>query len=285
MRQALRYLPTFVAVLEAGGVRAASSTLHKTQAAISYDLKQLQDIMGVSLLIRSGRELQPTEAGRRLLAASQRMLQDLSTAIGTPANSTEPMRVASVPGFGRYVAHRMLIACADERSVELRFYTNEEVMERVRIGQVDFGFCFAERPSRTLVFQPFHHEDMALIVPPRWCGEPPVRKWKDLIAAKPVVSYDECDFVFAQWFAATYGDPRRSMIAGDHYSELEEVIQAVASGRGFSIVPLDAVAALAKLAPVTVIKTKPVVRNVVYAVYRSDRPDAIAMLPASPIRP
>jgi DNA-binding transcriptional LysR family regulator len=284
MKRALRFLPTFVAVLESGGVRAAASILHKTQAAISYDLKQLQDTVGVPLLARSGRGLRPTEAGKRLLRASRRMLDELSAALHEPATELEPLRIAAVSGFGRYVAHDTLLACAGARSLELRFFTNEEVMARVRTGDAELGFCFARRPSRTLLFKPFYRERMVLIVPPAWRLPTASDAWKGALGDQRVVSYDESDFVFARWFSALFGDPRRKFQQGDHYTELEEVVRAVSAGRGFSVVPFDSADALKRITPVRIVETRPVVENVVYAVCRADRTEALSALPGQSVR-
>lgn len=61
----LRNLTTFVAVVETGSMTAASARCNITQAAVSQQIKNLEDEVGMRLLHR-GSELKPTEAGRLL---------------------------------------------------------------------------------------------------------------------------------------------------------------------------------------------------------------------------
>ena len=51
---------------------------------------------------------------------------------------------------------------------------------------------------------------------------------------------DEYEYVFAQWFAAVHGSQPRALIKHDHFTELEEALTAVKSGRGVTIAPADA---------------------------------------------
>lgn len=283
MERALKFLPTYVAVLEAGGVRAAASLLHKTQSAISYDLAELQHIVGQQLLVRSGRTLKPTVAGHRVLEASKKILLDLRAALADQGVAKSPLRIAAVPGFGRYVAHALLLEHHPNRSIQLQFYSNEGVMERVRSGDAELGFCFAERASQTLAFEPFYREEMVLVTPiDRW-RHPPAEDWRVVTEGKPAVGYDECDFSFATWFTNTTGDPRRSVLRGDHYLELEEVVRAVSAGRGYSILPRDTAMALAVVTPVAMFSAAPPVMNMIYLVYRSDRPQLRQMCPISQV--
>ncbi len=269
MRHALRFLPSFLAVVEAGGVRAAAAGLHKTQAAVSYDLQQMQALLGTRLFVRSGRELRLTPAGERLADAGGGWLAALEAATDAGRDETSPLRVAAVSGFGRYVAHRRLMASAGSRPLRLEYLRNDEVLARVREATVDFGFCFTTRASRSLAFVPVYRERLVLVVPPDWQVPRDPQARRRLLAERPAVTYDESDYVFARWFGAVYRDPRHRCVPGDHYAELEETLAAVAGGRGYTIVPGDAAAALVALHPVRILAPQRAVTNRVYAVHRA----------------
>lgn len=68
-------LRSFVTVAESGGVTRASGQLNVTQSAVSMQLKRLEDVLGLSLLDRSGRGVVPTAAGEQLLSYARRMLE------------------------------------------------------------------------------------------------------------------------------------------------------------------------------------------------------------------
>ncbi len=67
-------LRAFTAVAETGGVTSAARSLHLTQAAVSQQIKQLEDFFGFSLFDREQRRLALTPTGDRLLAYAQRIL-------------------------------------------------------------------------------------------------------------------------------------------------------------------------------------------------------------------
>lgn len=70
----LTALRSFVAIADAGGVTRAAGFLNLTQSAVSMQIKRLEDGLGVQLLDRSARKVQPTAAGEHLLSYARRML-------------------------------------------------------------------------------------------------------------------------------------------------------------------------------------------------------------------
>lgn len=67
-------LRSFVAVAELGGVTRAAGFLNLTQSAVSMQLKRLEDLLGLSLLDRSGRGVSLTAAGEQLLSYARKMV-------------------------------------------------------------------------------------------------------------------------------------------------------------------------------------------------------------------
>src|ERR671930_2704469 len=69
-----RQLQAFCAVVEKKSFSHAAEQLGVTQPAVSLQVRALEDRVGQTLLDRSGRRVEPTEAGRRLYRSAQRML-------------------------------------------------------------------------------------------------------------------------------------------------------------------------------------------------------------------
>lgn len=67
-------LRTFVTVVETGTVSAAATRLSRTQAAISMQMRRLEDDVGRALLERTPRGMLLTEAGSRLLPYAHAIL-------------------------------------------------------------------------------------------------------------------------------------------------------------------------------------------------------------------
>src|SRR5256885_15995024 len=69
-----RQLAAFCAVVERRSFSQAAEQLGVTQPAVSLQIRSLEKRLGQQLLDRSGRRVEPTEAGRRLYRNAQRML-------------------------------------------------------------------------------------------------------------------------------------------------------------------------------------------------------------------
>ena len=69
-----RQLAAFCAVVERRSFSQAAERLGVTQPAVSLQIRTLEKRLGTQLLDRSGRRVEPTEAGRRLYRGAQRML-------------------------------------------------------------------------------------------------------------------------------------------------------------------------------------------------------------------
>ncbi len=68
-------LRAFVAVAETGGMTRAGQMLNLTQAAISQQVKRLEDLFQAQLFEREKRKVLLTPDGERLLPLAQRMLE------------------------------------------------------------------------------------------------------------------------------------------------------------------------------------------------------------------
>src|SRR2546430_9405625 len=70
-----RQLAAFCTVVERKSFAQAAERLGVTQPAVSLQIRSLEQRLGRQLLDRSGRRVEPTEAGLRLYASAQRLLQ------------------------------------------------------------------------------------------------------------------------------------------------------------------------------------------------------------------
>ena len=73
----IRHLQSLVAIRDSGSLVEAGERLHLTQSALSHQLRELENRLGVSLLNRRTRPLRFTTAGLRLLALADEVLPRL----------------------------------------------------------------------------------------------------------------------------------------------------------------------------------------------------------------
>lgn len=67
-------LRAFLAVVETGGVTAAARILNRTQAAVSLQIKRLEELFGTELFVREKKRFILSPAGERLFGNAQRLV-------------------------------------------------------------------------------------------------------------------------------------------------------------------------------------------------------------------
>jgi LysR family nitrogen assimilation transcriptional regulator len=101
----LRQIRSFVAVFEEGSFTSAALREGATQSGISQHIKQLESELGVALLERKGREVEPTLAGKLYYAQCVEVLKKLEAAQQSLAvnHVRGAIRVGLMPTFTRSI--------------------------------------------------------------------------------------------------------------------------------------------------------------------------------------
>src|SRR5499427_3662285 len=68
-------LKTFIAIVETGSFTRAAEVVHKTQSAVSMQMKRLEERLGRAIFARDGRASKLTEDGERLLDYARRIVK------------------------------------------------------------------------------------------------------------------------------------------------------------------------------------------------------------------
>lgn len=101
----LSAMETFVYVVETGSFSAAARRLKVGQPAVSKVVAQLEDRLGVRLLLRSTRGLTPTEAGAAFFERAKRAIEEANeadmAARGAGTGLTGTLRICAAVTFAR----------------------------------------------------------------------------------------------------------------------------------------------------------------------------------------
>jgi len=101
----LNAMETFVTVVEAGSFSGAARRLDIGQPAVSKIIAQLEERLGVRLLLRSTRGLTPTEAGQRFYERARRSIEEADeadrVAQGAGSGLSGPLRICAAVTFAR----------------------------------------------------------------------------------------------------------------------------------------------------------------------------------------
>jgi DNA-binding transcriptional LysR family regulator len=168
-----RQLAAFCAVVERKSFSQAAERLGVTQPAVSLQIRSLEQRLGRQLLDRSGRRVEPTEAGLRLYASAQRLLQLEEQLLeeleaddeGTIGGALE-LGASTGPG-GSVVP--VLLCDFQERHpdvhVRLSVSDTQTVVAQVADRELELGIVGAGRRHRGVTFEPFFRDEVVLAVP------------------------------------------------------------------------------------------------------------------------
>src|SRR6266851_4875457 len=96
----LTALEIFVRVVDAGSFSAVARRQRIGQPAVSKAVVQLEEWLGVSLLMRSTRSVVPTEAGRIFYERAKRTIEEADEAVMTARRIAEGRRiVVATPAY------------------------------------------------------------------------------------------------------------------------------------------------------------------------------------------
>jgi len=170
MNVSLRQLRAFLAVAKLRHFRRAAESLHLTQPAVSRHIADLEIELDVRLFDRTTREVVPTEAGRYLESAVERVLDELESVLAHVHSESErrhgKVRVAAAPTLSSGLMPQCIAACArdyPELTVQLHDQAQILVLDSVRGGEVDFGLAIEPADSEAFDSETILHDPFVLV--------------------------------------------------------------------------------------------------------------------------
>jgi LysR family transcriptional regulator, low CO2-responsive transcriptional regulator len=168
-----RQLAAFCAVVERRSFSQAAERLGVTQPAVSLQIRSLEQRLGRQLLDRSGRRVEPTEAGLRLYASAQRLLQaeeQLLEELDSDDDGavTGNLELGASTGPGGTVVPVILCEFQERRQgvhVRLSVSDTQTVVAQVAERELELGIVGAGRRHRGVTFEPFFRDEVVLALP------------------------------------------------------------------------------------------------------------------------
>lgn len=145
----LRQLRSFRAIVASGSFGIAAEKLKLTQSALSHQIKQLEDELGTTLLVRARPQVYLTDAGQLVLAAADRVMSELDDlreqfGVGREAGQIEVIRVAATTAGFAYLYGDLCQAFIDgHKNVKLDFTatdTPDNAVSKVAMRAADVAF-------------------------------------------------------------------------------------------------------------------------------------------------
>ncbi len=222
------WLRAFVAVVDAGSLSGAAPLVHRSQSAVSMQIKKLEAALGRPVLLRGPRHLEVTPAGAELLSYARRVL-DLQAE-------------AHAALFGPKLAGRVRLGVPDDYAsayltpvlrsfahryqgveIELTCEQSTSLIPRITRGELDLALVSQDKPQRgRFLF------DEPLV----WVGSPQFEVWRR--DPLPIAVYESASMA-RQATLAALGTRRRGYHLVYHSPSLAGQLAAVESGLAVAV--------------------------------------------------
>jgi LysR family glycine cleavage system transcriptional activator len=231
-------LLAFEATARHGSVSRAAEELNLTQSAISRQIQQLEDSLGVSLFRRTRQRVMLTDVGRMYASQVRNTLTELSDATHQAialSGTSGVLNLAVLPTFGtRWLIPRIPEFFARHPDATVNF--------GVRLVPFDFAaepfdaaIHFGQPHWPGAVCELLRREEAVPVCSPAYRERENIRTPEDLTRAL-LLQQSTRPTAWAEWFAGVgvaIGNPLR----GPRFEQFAMIAQAAAAGLGAALIP------------------------------------------------
>ncbi len=180
----LKYLHTFVLVAERGSFRRAAEEIHRSQPAVTMQIKQLEEQIGVTLFHRTTQKVELTTAGEQLLLCARKSLAELYNGLSHIRDVIDVTRghikFCCIPTVAMTRLPGILLSFQESFpniSIQVSEVATFSMLEAVRNLDVDFGIGPVKENNSEFEFQRILTERVYALIPKRYRlqGEPKSR--------------------------------------------------------------------------------------------------------------
>ena len=277
MHITLRQFQVFEAAARLGGYTRAAETLHLSQPAVSMQIRQLEEQVGMPLFDQIGKKIHLTDAGRALYQHAQNILAQVHEA----QLELEEMRGVrrgqlniTVASTANYFAPRLLAAFCQrypEVKISLDVSNREHILALLNEAEKDLAIMGRPPDAADLVAHPFMHNPLVVIAAPTH----PLARARNI----PLERLTEESFISREAGSGTRIAAERFFNAAGtrlttamEMSSNEAIKQAVQAGLGLGIVSVHTLEMEFKLGRLTVLNVQgfPILREW-YIVHREGK--------------
>ncbi|MFK7942267.1 MAG: transcriptional regulator GcvA [Paracoccaceae bacterium] len=211
----------------------AAEELFVTPAALSYQIKQLEEHLGTPLFLRLNRAVELTEAGRALLPGTTEGFDNLRDAVRAVARLQEDtaLSITAGPAFtAKWLAPRFFRFANEHPEIELRFVATLRIMDFHRDG-IDAAIRFGHEVADNEYAEVLAEEWMTPVCTPA-TAEVIAR---DGISAVPLLHDESIEFLdpaptWRAWSEAT--GIKVDWSHGQHFTNADHAIDFAQEGGG-----------------------------------------------------
>lgn len=234
----IQHLQIIDKVISEGSVTKAAARLHLTQSALSHQIKDLEEALGLRLFHRSGKKMILTAAGRKVVESAAVILphlQHLHEELGhLKAGKSRQLRISTEC----YTCYNWLPATLHQFhqkhaqvNVEIVVEATQKPLQYLEQGKLDLAIVSRRHPDSPLQYKHLFDDNLVVVVPPT----------HPLAALKKPLQPSQLEGETLLLYQFSKDTPAYTFLEGVHFKQLikmpltETILEMVKAGMGITI--------------------------------------------------
>jgi DNA-binding transcriptional LysR family regulator len=252
-----QFLRTFSVLAESKSFIATAKKLRMTQPGVSQHLKYLEEAYGVVLINRRGKHFQLTEAGHKLKKFADEIqveFEQFKQSIGSDDPHSGIISLACPGSFGLMLYTFLIDLNLQYRDLRIQFLAapNTDVIAGVQSERFKIGFISHKLDDPGFSVQKLSEEEVMLIAPKR-ARIRTFEQIKELGFIAHPDGYRYAERLLSENFPREFKSMEDIPLKG-FINQVNRILDPVAAGLGFSVLPEHAVEAFPRLNQVQIVK-------------------------------
>lgn len=259
-------LSTFCTVLAEGSMTAAAEKMSLTQPAVSQQIRNLEDELGVELLVRGVRQVKPTLQGQILFDYAKKILhlsQQAEVALQTMSQEVAGnLRIATLNSIGLYLVSPIIglfLKHNTQLRVKIVYGTAEKIISDMRSQNVDAVILPDLRSEHGIEFPNYESkflfkDEMWLVGSGRDSSLPATCDIRGL-ASRPVIRFTDTYPTFRQMMERKINEAKikiEPVLETENVGTLKRVVE---SGLGWGFLPSHSIRKQVRAGRLTQVQT------------------------------
>ncbi|MDO7896874.1 LysR family transcriptional regulator [Pseudomonas citrulli] len=246
MKNSIQHIRAFLAVAQTGSFAKAAAALNLSPSALTVQIQQLEDWLGVTLLERSPRHVSLTSAGQNNRLPMEKLLLDLDNIVNASRDLAALRRgvvtLAALPSLCAGALAPLLKRFREQFpgiEVRLQDVVARRIDSLVRDGEVDFGLGVRARTSHGLAFETVWEDRLCLFIP---AGHRLARRRTikpDELTTQPIILTGR-DSSVRERVEQLFAEANLALMPGLEANYMSTVLALVRQGLGVSLLPESA---------------------------------------------
>jgi LysR family transcriptional regulator, benzoate and cis,cis-muconate-responsive activator of ben and cat genes len=242
----LRHLRYFVAVAEEENVTRAAARLRVAQPSLSRQVRDLEEMLGLTLFERSSRSLRLTAQGKAFLgearAVMQRVEEALRLAQAMAGGQQEEIHVGYAPSLTVDLLPRTLRlfqeACPDVQ-VRLHDLSTQEMIESLRNGELHAALMIrvSAKAMAGVLFEPLRKFAVCVAAHPSHPAARASAVGLEQVSRERLMGYSRTGYPeYHAWLTGLFAKAGLQARIAEEHDGATSLIAAVEAGRGIALV-------------------------------------------------